>query len=358
MQYMIVLSAVILVAAALPVDIDYKADNVSYANNGLAGFGAAAYGGRGGAVWTVWDPWALIDAIDNPAPRIVYVRGIIDMTPLFNGSPGILRHIGSYKTIIGGDANAEIRGGGFRLSNQEHVIIQNIKFNNPISYAPGEQPNGNGGIISQVPGPWALIDAIDINNSQHIWVDHCEFSDDPWNSATTPESQRRHDGLIDIRHGSSFISISNNIFRNHNLVTLVGNADSTGSQDMGRLKITFYLNWYQETTQRNPRVRFGEVHVLNNLYTNIISYGIGVGVAAQVYAEKNAFVNTPRAWGFAAGTPNPMGYFFNDNNRLTNSGHDSNVPANVSWHPRQYYAYDPMNEALVEAHVRRYAGTW
>lgn len=357
MQYFIVLSAVTLAASALPTDIDSKS-NATLFNAGLAGFGASCIGGQGGAVWTVWDPWALQDAINSDAPRIIYVRGVIDMTQLFAGSPGVFRHIGPYKTLIGGDANAEIRGGGFRMSNQQHIIIQNIKFHNAISYAPGEQPDGNGGIISQLPGEWAQVDAIDINNSQHVWVDHCEFSDDPWIALNIPNNQRRHDGLIDIRHGSSSITISNNIFRNHNLVTLVGNADSTGSQDMGRLKVTFYLNWYQGTIQRNPRIRFGEVHVLNNLYTDNRDYGIGIGVAARAYVERNVFINNVRAWGFAAGTPNPMGFLFNDNNRLVNSAHDTNVPNNVNWHPSQYYNYDPLNVGLVEAHVRRYAGTW
>ncbi|WP_156236368.1 hypothetical protein [Enterococcus casseliflavus] len=52
---------------------------------------------------------------------------------------------------------------------------------------------------------------------------------------------------------------------------MVGHSDSNAAQDTDKLKVTFTYNWFQETEQRNPHVRFGEVPVLNNLYTDISS---------------------------------------------------------------------------------------
>lgn len=363
MKFFIVLSAVLAAATALPTrspPVVIGEDNLLLSNGslsfdgrnaGLAGFAHGNVGGAGGSVWTVWDAWALRDALNSAERRIIYVRGRIDLTTLFTGSPGVVLHVGPYKSIIGGDANAMIFGGSLRLTNQVHVIIQNIKFHNCISYAPGEQPNGNGGIISQVSGAWSSIDNVDINESEFIWVDHCEFADDPWNAANTPENQRRHNGLLTIKNRSSHISVSNNIFRNHNMNFLIGHDDSATS-DIGRLRVTIYLNWFRGVIQRSPRVRYGEVHVLNNLYTDISSYGVGVGTGARVYCERNVFRNVLRSW-HNIGTGALLDY----NNVRHNSGFDSGISGSVGWVPTQYYGYTPMGNHLVEAHVMRYAGT-
>lgn len=372
MKFFIAFTAVILAVAALPAPFpqlpDIGADNLQLANNGsrvyaprnagLAGFAAGCIGGAGGAVWTVWDAWALRDSLNSVSPRIIYVRGRIDLTTLFTGSPGVNVMVGPFKTIIGGDANAEITGGGLYMQNQVHVIIQNIKFSNAISYAPGEQPNGNGGIVGQVPGAWSQIDCVDMNFSEFIWVDHCEFSDDPWIAANIAENSRRHNGLVTVKQTTSYVTISNNIFRNHNMNLLIGHDDSN-TQDSGRLKVTLYLNWFLGTTQRNPMVRYGEVHVLNNLYTDISSYGIGVHTGAQVYAERNSFINTARAWANPIwNQPAANSHLLNDGNLLSNSNFDSGMSSNVVWRPSNHYGYSPMIASNVEWHVRTYSGTW
>lgn len=350
----------IVVIEASPVnvskDAEYMTFNASRDLGRAVGWGAmngGVHGGNGGGVWTVWDGFALRNAVNSNERRIVYVRGRIDLAPLFTASPGVRLHVGSFTSIIGGDNTAEITGGGLRVNGVQQVIIQNIKFNNALSYAPGEQPNGNGGIINLGQSDFSEIDAIEISRGTNVWVDHCEFSDDPWNANARP---RRHDGLIDIVRGSDFITISNSLFRNHDPVTLVGNGDNNGDADRGRLRVTFFANWYRGVTQRNPRVRFGRVHVLNNLYTDIGNYGIGVGVEASIVAERNVFINTPRAWGWPAGWVN--GNLVNTVNLLVNSGFDSGIPANVDWNPWGTYDYRAIPIGDVESHVRRYAGVW
>lgn len=215
-----------------------------------------------------------------------------------------------------------------------------------------------------IPGDYSLIDNIGIERSEYVWVHHCEFADDPWNVASTPGNRRRYDGLIDITRGSSWISISNSIFRSHNLVSLVGN-DENMTTDRGRLKVTWYHNWFQDTVQRHPLIRFGEVHIVKNLYTGITSYGIGVGVGALIYSERNAFIDSRRAWGWPVenwnpGMPAPANanaFYLNVGNLLTNSNHDTNVPSNgVTWRPENYYPFHAMNAGEVNVYVRRHAG--
>ena len=83
----------------------------------------------------------------------------------------------------------------------------------------------------------------------------------------------------------------------HRFSNLVGSSDSNGSQDTGHLAITWHHDWWADyVVERQPRVRFGRVHVFNNLYTSVgDSYCIGVGVSANLRTESNVFmgVKTP-----------------------------------------------------------------
>lgn len=362
MQLLIVLAAVFLCAQALPTQVgnEVQLHNATlFAARSTRGFGFASgtHGGAGGAVWTVWDSWALRDAVTGDAPRIIYVRGRIDLTQLFVGSPGVVVDVGSWKTIIGGDANAMIVNGGLRVRRAQHVIIQNIKFHNAISYAPGEQPNGSGGIVSQVAGEYTEVDAVLCEEAEYVWIDHNEFADDPWIANNIANDRMRHDGLVDIKRASNWVTVSHNIFRNHNKVMLIGHNDNNAAQDVGKLKTSIVANWFQGTTQRNPRVRYGEVHVVNNFYSNIGSYGIGAGAGASIYAERNAFISS-RAWRHPDGVPSPIGNLLNVDNLIGSGSSFDAVPANVNWRPANYFSYIAIVPGNVEAHVRNIAGTW
>lgn len=47
------------------------------------------------------DPWVLRDALNTLAPRIIYVRGHIDLTQMFTGSPGVAIHRESQENFGG-----------------------------------------------------------------------------------------------------------------------------------------------------------------------------------------------------------------------------------------------------------------
>ena len=56
--------------------------------------------------------------------------------------------------------------------------------------------------------------------------------------------------------------------------------------------MTFHHDWWADNAvERMPRVRFGQVHLFDNLYTaSGNDYCIGIGVGANVLAENNVFI--------------------------------------------------------------------
>ena len=130
--------------------------------------------------------------------------------------------------------------------------------------------------------------------THHIWVDHCTVG----HPTTMPADSEHPDGGIDVKQGASYVTISWTKYRNSWKTGLVGHSDSNAGEDTGRLKVTYYCNYFYHTNSRNPRVRFGQVHVLNNLEEQVNLYGIAAANSAEVYAENNFFLNT--RWGMYA----------------------------------------------------------
>lgn len=112
----------------------------------------------------------------------------------------------------------------------------------------------------------AYADGIAISRAQNIWIDHVTLSD-----GDTPDSlatDTRHDGALDIVRGSDYVTVTNSRFFKHGKLTLVGNGDSGRAwSDQGRLHVTFSGNWWDSLGSRLPLVRFGQVHLFNNLVT-------------------------------------------------------------------------------------------
>lgn len=124
--------------------------------------------------------------------------------------------------------------------------------------------------------------------THHIWIDHCTVG----NPIGLPVDSEHPDGGFDMKDGASYITISWCLFRNSWKTSLNGHSDNNGATDLGRLKITYVNNLFKNTNSRNPRVRFGNVHVLNNLFDHVMLYGSVAANTAQIFAEKNFYLNT------------------------------------------------------------------
>jgi pectate lyase len=195
---------------------------------------------------------------------------------------------------VGGDATLvgawlDIRGEG--ASQPVNVIVRNLSFQDTADCFPEWSP------ADGVTGNWnASYDSISISHATHVWIDHNRFADVRTRDETQPlyfgHRHQVHDGLLDITHESDFVTVSWNHFASHDKTMLIGNSDSA-TEDREHLRVTLHHNYFDGTGQRMPRVRFGKVHVYNNVYradkdTNYRS-SWGAGTESQIYAENNFF---------------------------------------------------------------------
>jgi pectate lyase len=248
-------------------------------------------GGGSAAATTVATLAALQAAVKGDTAAVVYVKGVL--------AAGAVS-IGSNKTIIG-LCGAEIHG-HVGISGASNVIVRNIKI---VGYAVGNcalDPGYDSGT-----GCSSGDDAITVQNSaHHLWFDHCDISDGT-------------DGNLDITKGADYVTVSWTKFHytprtdssgsdstgaaGHRYSNLVGGSDNT-SGDVGKLNITWHHNWWADNVmERQPRVRYGKNHVLNNLYTAAgNNYCVRSGMDAQLLVEGNVFsgVNSPHVFNSTA----------------------------------------------------------
>ena len=211
--------------------------------------------------------------------------------------------VGSNTSLIGVGDNALIKNGSLMVKNAENVLIRNITFEDAYDYFPQWDPKDNAN------GEWnSEYDNVTIYGSRRVWIDHCTFSDgarpDKINRTSLGRPMQFHDGLVDIVRGSDLVTVSYSHFKNHDKTMLIGNSDNR-SEDAGKLRVTLHHNWFENVKERSPRVRYGQVHVYNNLYTATAGadygygYSIGVGFKSQLIVENNGFdlnVEQPRVF--------------------------------------------------------------
>src|SRR5688572_15799517 len=219
-------------------------------------------GGGSASPVTVTTYAGLSSAVSGTTPRVIIVSGTIRTTD--GGGFGL--QIGSNITITGADKNATIYG-GINISGSGNVIIRNLNFH-------GIYPN---------PGP---DDAIAVNNSHHVWLDHLNI----WDAG---------DGNLDITNQSSYITVSwckfwyTNSSHPHRFNGLIGSGGGDHPEDWGRLKVTYHHNWFAGLVhERMPRLMYGQAHTYNNYYTCTgNNYVIGVGSYGSMLVENNYFKN-------------------------------------------------------------------
>jgi pectate lyase len=204
--------------------------------------------------------------------------------------------VGSNTTIVGVDKKATIRGAWLDLRGtatlpRTNIIIRNITFQDTYDCFPQWAPN-DGAL-----GNWnSQYDSISLRDSHHVWIDHNTFEDVETADDTLPTYFGRpyqiHDGHLDITNASDLVTVSWNRFLNHDKVMLIGSSDNA-PLDVGKLRVTLHHNLFDGVGQRSPRVRYGQVHVYNNLYRikklETYGYSWGVGIRSAIYAEGNFF---------------------------------------------------------------------
>lgn len=206
----------------------------------------------------------------------------------------VVLRVPSRTTLVGVGADAALVGGMLFLENVDNVILRNLRFADAYDHFPEWDP------LDGEHGEWnSDYDNVSLRGATHVWVDHCSFDDGdrPDASARTLLGRRmqHHDGLLDMTRGSNWVTVSWNHLRHHDKTSLVGGSDGHAASDAGRLNVSYHHNLWEQLKSRTPRVRFGEVHVANNLYLvheaagEAYAYSIGLGHESRVISERNVW---------------------------------------------------------------------
>jgi len=362
------------IAALLALSLPALAVDMALQTAPADGWGAGTVGGSAATpdhIYTVHNRAELLYALTNGgnAAKIIKVSGTIDMTegtPFANTADQKVRarvKLTSNTTLIG-----EGRGAGFinawiDITSVSQVIVRNLHLVAPCDVGPIWDPT-DGAL-----GNWnSAYDAIGIVTATQVWIDRNTITDEPVTDDTLPvengKTKQCHDGAIDITKGADLVTVSYNVITKHDKSMLIGGSDSQTS-DAGKLRITIANNVFNGTTQRVPRVRFGQVHVFNNYFVGSKTassyphlYSIGVGKQGNILSHNNVF-----AIDGAVGCDSVVAYPSADQSGVfQDSGSTLNgaplgactVHAGVAFTPG--YAYKPRPVALVKANALAQAG--
>jgi pectate lyase len=204
------------------------------------------------------------------------------------------------QTVIEVGSNTTLYGiNGGRLENLtlmfnevDNVIVRNLTFDDAFDCFPQWDPTDGSA------GNWnSNWDNVSVRRGSNFWFDHNTFTDGDNPDSGLPSFFGRtfqvHDGALDITHTADLVTVSYNVFTNHDKMMLVGSTNNPGGGDPGLLNVTLHHNRFEGIVQRAPRVRFGHVDVYNNYYQIPVAdpyeYSWGVGVESMTYLENNFF---------------------------------------------------------------------
>jgi pectate lyase len=350
----------------------------AFARNGSGHRPVLLTGGSGAAknrVYTVYDKDQLLQAVNEARdePKIIRIVGHIDFrwdrgsfreyTSFDDQKQGGSLQIPSNTTLVGIDVNsapARLTGTQVLIGAElalaaggdpeadfkawvaagkdpeeyptwtRNVIIRNLRIDTPWDVNPEDSAN-------------AYMDGVTLSRAQQVWIDHVSVED-----GDTPDSltgDTRHDGGLDIVRGSDYVTVSASRFAKHHKLTLVGNGDSGRAwSDAGRLHVTFTGNWWDSIGSRQPLVRFGQVHLYNNLISGSttttnpdLKFGSALDVRYQsdVISESNFYdfsgLKPVEACGKLAGGKSAVSFRSSGQRFVSDRGDDGKpMPAIVS----------------------------
>ena len=323
-------------------------DMVGFATVSALGV-ATTTGGAAGATVEVRNYDDLVKYITAPEPYTLLVYGTISPPVDY-----VKLSVASNKSIIGMGSDATFDQIGLAIKGNEgcldaynpeatyvsNIIIRNIFFTNLYDYKANADADG------------ITIECF----SHHVWLDHNSFI-----YPANQQDQGKTDGALDVKRGSDYVTISWNHFYHYNKTSLVGHVDSNNLQDEGRLHVTYHHNYFENTQQRNPRIRFGQVHLYNNYLFNDkmgptksqVGYFTTAGPKSDVYIEaNNLYVDSGEFYVVSEDSSSDAKVTFTDDNivELFNPNAEWLLHINngQAFNPLDYYEYrqtlTPANE--------------
>lgn len=274
MKWLASLLAFTAVQVSFATVVEKRAAVGDVANVGYATLNGGTTGGSGGTVTTVTTLAALTSAVTGTAKKIVIISGTITGDTVVK--------VGSNTSVLGQKGSALV-GVGLRVLNEKNVIIRNVKISKVLASAG---------------------DALGIQAASQVWVDHVDLSSD------RDHDKDFYDGLLDITHGCTGITVTSSKLYTHWKGSLVGHSDSNGAEDTP-ITVTYALNNWNNLNSRTPSFRFGHGHIFNNVFDNN-NDGINTRDGAQLLVENNVWTGTNQPLystdgGFAVATGNDFG---------------------------------------------------
>ncbi|KAF8920828.1 pectate lyase [Mucidula mucida] len=259
-----VFAAIQLVSVlSAPTTLLKRASISDVASVGYATLNGGTTGGAGGTTTTVTTLDELTSAVEGSDAKIVIVSGTITGNAVVK--------VGSNTSVLGA-AGSSLVGVGLRVINESNVILRNLKISKVLAEAG---------------------DHIGIQAASQVWVDHVDLSSD------RDHDKDYYDGLLDITHGCTGITVSNSKLYTHWKASLVGHSDSNGSEDVA-ITVTYAGNWWSDLNSRTPSFRFGTGHIFNNVFDDN-NDGINTRDEAQLLVENNVWT------GYAVAVGNDFG---------------------------------------------------
>lgn len=190
--------------------------------------------------------------------------------------------------LVGAAPGAGFRGGMLLLEGVHDIVLRELVFEDARDLYPAWDP-GDG-----QQGEWnSAYDLVSLRRAERVRVEHCDFDSGP--AATETAFGRvlmRHDGMLDITRASDQVEVGWCRFRRHDKTMLIGAGDGQAG-DEGRLRVRLHHNLWQGLRERTPRVRYGRVQVVENLFlidrADDYGYSIGVGHRARIVSERNVW---------------------------------------------------------------------
>jgi len=300
---------------------------------GYATLNGGTTGGQGGSSTTVstlaeLESWAL-SREQNSTPEILYINGKISSS---SGTVVTIKYGGNI-SVIGLGGTAELQNVGLNFREYNNIIVKNIKIHEVL------YPN----------------DGLTIDNCQNVWVDHCEL----YSKIGAGITVDTYDGLLDIKKGSRYVTISWCHLHHHMKTMLIGHTDNSSQQAIdSQFRITLHHNYFENTSGRNPSLRWGAVHMFNNYFKDIDDYGTAVRQGAHALIQNNVYenVNIPIATDKFDGIE---GYACENGNIFSGtSGANSITQTGCDWWNSTTlpYSYTPDAASSVAANVSANAG--
>ncbi|MGW0775439.1 pectate lyase family protein [Streptomyces sp. NPDC002835] len=282
---------------------------------------------------TTWEQFRAALADESDAPRIIKVKGTLDATEsgcaafeaegydfdtyladyhpdvwgydtevsgpqedlraqsADNQAEAVKAYVPPNTTIVGLGRDAGIVGASLQVKGVDNVIVRNLTLESPLDCFPQWDPTDGAN------GAWnSEYDSLVVYGSTHVWIDHNTFTDGRHPDSSLPryygQLYQQHDGELDIVRGADLVTASWNVFADHDKTLMIGNSDSAGATDRGKLRVTLHHNLFKDVVERAPRVRFGQVDAYNNHYVvdgDAYGYTFGIGAESQLVAERNSF---------------------------------------------------------------------